>query len=310
MQVDPSVVKRLGFVRYLYELGMAQSSQPEPANASALLIFHDAIELFNQIGSEHLNAGSAHPSFMDYWGLLSPQLTGGSLPQMESMRRLNKARVALKHNGTLPSKLDLEAFRASVVGFFADATPLVFGLDFGELSLVDFIEAEQARNTLKQASASVSQDDFPQAVQMAALAFHQLVDDYEQRKRTRYGRSPFYFGPDFPFTSGFFMGLSYGSNELLATPDFQRKLGNFVDGVKDALEAIQDAIRILAMGIDYRRYSRFRSTARSFGRGYEVGDVPDNLAREDAEFCIGFVVETALKLQEFDWSENNDESGA
>lgn len=55
------------------------------------------------------------------------------------MKRLNKARVQLKHYGTSPSKLDIEAFRATVTNFFDENTPKIFGIDFSSVSLVDLV---------------------------------------------------------------------------------------------------------------------------------------------------------------------------
>jgi len=73
-----------------------------------------------QISSEHLDIprGKQEPHFMEYWDLnlikqgLQKKEMEGELTQKESMRRLNRARVALKHHGTMPSKLDIEVSAA------------------------------------------------------------------------------------------------------------------------------------------------------------------------------------------------------
>lgn len=98
-----TVIKRLAFIKYLYKLAVDQSKRPEPLCSASILTFHDAIELFLQLASEHLNVGKQQPSFMEYWDLISQKLSNQELTQKESMRRLNRARVALKHHGTLPS---------------------------------------------------------------------------------------------------------------------------------------------------------------------------------------------------------------
>lgn len=66
------------------------------------------------------------------------------------MRRLNRARVALKHHGTMPSKLDIEAFRGSTTNFFEDNTGIVFGIRFTDISLVDLVQCKDAKNNLKE----------------------------------------------------------------------------------------------------------------------------------------------------------------
>ena len=50
--------------------------------------------------------------FMQYFDLIDATLqpTGQRLEQREGMRRLNSARVELKHNGTLPSTRAIDGF--------------------------------------------------------------------------------------------------------------------------------------------------------------------------------------------------------
>ncbi|MCD6344223.1 MAG: hypothetical protein J7M17_01270, partial [Anaerolineae bacterium] len=150
MGLDTITVRRLAFIKYIYQLGLQQSGMLEPLHGVALLTFHDAAELFLQVASEYLNAGAKQANFMDYWELLSKKLPT-ELGHKEAMRRLNKARVALKHHGTLPSKLDVEAFRATITNFFTDNTPLVFGFPFTAISLTDFVQPAEARDNLKEA---------------------------------------------------------------------------------------------------------------------------------------------------------------
>src|SRR6266496_2832550 len=124
MPLDETEMRRLAFARYLFTLGVSQSKAAEPLAPASLLTFHDAVELYLQLASERLNVGKAQPNFMEYWDFINPKLAPEELPQKESMRRLNKARVALKHHGTFPSKLDVESFRATTASFFEDSCVL------------------------------------------------------------------------------------------------------------------------------------------------------------------------------------------
>lgn len=53
--LDPLTVQRLAFIRFLYEQGVSQADQPEPLSATAVLSFHDAVELFLRLAAEHLH---------------------------------------------------------------------------------------------------------------------------------------------------------------------------------------------------------------------------------------------------------------
>ncbi|MFH1419661.1 MAG: hypothetical protein ABII12_15405 [Planctomycetota bacterium] len=303
MSLDHSTVKRLAFIRYLYQSGVSQSRAVSPLSCASILTFHDAVELFLQLASEHLNSGGGQPSFMDYWDILNKKLDPNDLGQKESMRRLNKARVGLKHHGTFPSDLDTEAFRAAVTAFFQENTPVVFGIELDDVSLVEYVNPESARVHLHEAEELIRNGDTLGALDKIAVAFSEMISDYEDRKCDRFSNSPFYFGRDMTFLSSSHMGLRDG----FSAPE--RKLAEFVDRVKESLEAMQDAMKVLALGMDYRKYSKFKRLtpnvirtidgAAHLRRRYDEEDKP---SPEEARFCLDFVVESSLALGEFDYS--------
>lgn len=53
--MTPEQARRLAFVKYLLNLGTSQAKQPEPPSSAALLMFHDAAELFLHLAAEHFN---------------------------------------------------------------------------------------------------------------------------------------------------------------------------------------------------------------------------------------------------------------
>lgn len=225
MALDQATMRRLAFIRYLLNTAVAQSKAPPPLSCASLLTMHDSAELFLQLASEHLNTGAIQPRFMDYWEILNRKLKPKELQQRESMRRLSKARAALKHNGTFPSELDIEAFRGSTLSFFEDNTPLVFDLRFGSISLVEFVQPQAAREKLRDAQEDIENGDTLEALDKIAIAFGEMVADYEDRKRGRF-RSPFHFVRDLTFLSSFHMGLSRSPLDSLP---FERDLAEFVD---------------------------------------------------------------------------------
>ncbi|MCC7568799.1 MAG: hypothetical protein KO463_04200 [Candidatus Methanofastidiosa archaeon] len=283
---------------------MSQSRAPSPLRCASLLTMHDAVELFLQLASEQLNVGSAHPGFMDYWDILNKKLAPKELEQQESMRRLNKARVALKHHGTFPSDLDIESFRATVTAFFKDNTQLVFGCALDDISLVELVNPESARDKLREAQVQVKAGDTLTALDNIALAFREIIADYENRKRGQYRSSPFYFGRRMTFLTSFAMGLHRGSLSL-----DEHRFCDFVDAVKESIEAMQAAITMLALGIDYRKYSRFKMLTPCLmqdSNGHwgtrRSPQETDKPSEEDARFCLDFTIESALTLAEFDYT--------
>lgn len=147
----------------------------------------------------------------------------------------------------------------------------------------------------------MEENKIKESLDKVAISFTQLIDDYESRKRGHFGRSPFFFGESLTFLSSFHMGVD--SSQL-------RKLADFVDKIKESVEALQVAVKILSLGVNYRRYVKFRlltpHIARALAGNYLISrgnwgekGVP---SVEDVQFCIDFVIESAVILQEFDFN--------
>lgn len=284
-------VKRLALIRYLYKAGVEQSNQPEPLNTLSLLSFHDAAELFLHLAAEHLNADKTAQGFMDYWDKINQKIHPDQITQKDSMDRLNKARVQLKHHGTSPSKLDMEAFRATVTNFFQDNTPKVFGIDFDSVSLVDLVAYDGAKSKLRSAQHMMQSGDTNGAIRDIAASFTLLIREYEQKTRPEFGDSPFSFGPELTFETSFFMGV-------------EGKMKDFVDKVNESISSMQTAIKIISFGFDYRKYSKFQSLTPSvIVTMDDVHVAPSSRAApEDCRFCFDYVIECAIRLQDFDYN--------
>jgi hypothetical protein len=285
--LDEHMLRRLAFVRYMHGLAVDQSRQPEPQCAVALLTFQDSIELFFQLACEHLDVKTdRNTRFDQYWGLLDPNLQDAKLTQAPAVSRLNKARVALKHYGTLPAVADLESYRATSLAFFQENTPRVFGLEFDSISLVDMVECETARAQLREAQEALQRGDRGNALNSIALAFAQMLADHETKFQDRFGNSPFGFDDGGALLRGF----------ALETED--RELRRY-------LARLGEAVRVLALGIDYRRYVTFRRLTPhvAWTMGGHVlhqwsRDEPPSQA--ECAACIDFVVDCAVRVQQLD----------
>ena len=57
-------MERLAFIRHIYQMGIDQSRQPESANAAAILLFHDAVDLLLQLAAENLSVGKKGNTYL------------------------------------------------------------------------------------------------------------------------------------------------------------------------------------------------------------------------------------------------------
>lgn len=302
--LSPATMERLAFLRYLYSIGLEQSRQPEPLAAVSILSFHDSVDLFLQLAAECTRATltSKKPVFAEYFSPINKAIEPKRLSHERGMMRLNDARNAVKHNSFLLAGRDIEQLRTDVTAFFEDNTPLIFGTEFGAVSLVSLVRSEPARKSLKEAETHLASGEREQAQVAIGIAFAQLIDDYEEAATSRYGRSPFTFGESFAFDSSFYRRRSSPFD----------KQSQFEDKLMDSVVALQEVVKILGLGIDYRRYTKFRLLTpvvrRIMSSERYVTQIMPKYAggpnwppsAEACRFCFDFVIDTAIRLQELD----------
>jgi hypothetical protein len=297
MPIDPQEMKRLALIRFLYTEGLEQVARPAPLSSRALLSFHDAVEMFLLLAAEHLNVNLPKGvTFDGYFGEIRAS-TDVQLPIRPAMRRMNNTRVNFKHHGSIPSGADLEQCRADVTTFLTDATQLVFQADFSSVDMADLVTQPEVVRLLRQAEAHAGHGDYTEALALLWEAFDLLVDDYASRKRTADGTSVFTWWPP-PTAPRQYPPISTGE-----------ELSRRVMDVFVALDEFQQAMRVMAMGLDYRRYVKFQMIVPTIGvnMNYErnVRPVP-GLALGNDEYQMGrqFVIESALHLAALDFDLN------
>ena len=282
------LIKRLALIKYLYSIGLEQSHQVETLASFSILSFQDSIEMFLKLIAEHKNIKSEKFNFLDYW-IHIPELT-----LLESMRNLNARRVNIKHKGLLPSKSDIEISRVNTTDFFEQNVFTQCGVDFKEISLLSLISYENVRLLLVEAQNAQNEDKSESCVEKAAIAFDELLYTYEESKIDIFSYSHFYFGSEDRLNSSSSMGIK------------EKKMSEFIDNVKSSINVIQKAIKIISFGIDYKRYVKFKILTPLVTRmvnGEYFAEIygEKKWTKENCQFCIDFVLECALKLQEFDF---------
>jgi hypothetical protein len=295
MVLSPHQVRRLAFVRYLYQLGLEQCRQPEPRSAAAVLTFHDAIDLTLGIAAECLHVlAREKPMMVQLFEKVDERLQaaepGRSLPGRGGVRRLNDVRNGLKHKGLIPNRTNVEECRAAAEYFFAEAPSVLFGISLADLSIVEFISSAETREHLRAAEKAGLANRHAAGISCARAMFT-LLNEYEERYRHQLYGSPFSFGELEPIPS--------------EVSDRAPQLSKFIYSLSDAIEEIRWGLKLVALGVDYRKYARFLTlTPRAWAVNGTV-KLEGNAAprtSDELRFCIDFVVECALRLQEFEFS--------
>lgn len=288
--LDPLTVQRLAYVRYLYREGVEQSGQPSPLRSRAITSFHDAVENFIGLAAQHLRVDlKKNAEFLSYWEAIKPVY---ELPKKDQMKRLNDARVALKHNGTFPSAHQIEQARETVIDFFTTVTPKIFGVELDTIDMVDLLTQHEVKQLLRDTQTHADIGDYVQAMAGLSLAFQALLTNYQSGEGpTRW--SAFNFGEKpSPFDKPRGEYRDPGLKRL-------EKLENFMVITQDTLLAI-------SLGIDYASMARFHiltPQVRTYGNGdkrYYIGKALEEVTSDDYDWARHFVIDSGLRAAKAD----------
>ncbi len=294
--MDELTTKRLAIIKQLYQLGINQSYDSEPINGFCLLSFHDSIEMFMKLCAESKGIKVArNTNFGDYFKLI-PDLLG----EVE-MSNLNNRRVALKHYGSLPSKLDIEISRVNVSTFFQNNTLVFFNINFDDISLISLVKYDTVKEYLQSALENLNSGENESSIINSHIAFKELLFCYEEDKRYLW-KSPFKICEDFSFSTSLHL------KQIGLGRDFD----NFVDKVQKSIVNLDDISKVLGFGLNFKKYAKFKIMTpymnvwhEKDGRKYDImKNDRINYNKKNAEFCFDFVIESSLKLQEFDFDIN------
>jgi len=83
-----------------------------------------------------------------------------------------------------------------------------------------------------------------------------------------------------------------------------------LNSLKKTVKRIQEVLKIIILNLNYRKYLKFRLLTPDnvifaknvrFKTMWFAGRDKMDFKKDDIEYCIEFVIESALKLQEFDF---------
>ena len=308
--ISEDIVKRLGFVRYLYEAAVEQSRLPEPMCASSVLTFHDAVELFLLLACKDKDTVTPQ-SFMDHWEKLGHKLPDDTqITQKQGMKELDKARANLKHFAIIFVRDNVQEYLYTTKRFLEENTPTVFGVSFYDVSLADLVHNFVAKDRLKEALKLEEEGDLQGAIGNVAIAFAKLVGDYRKAEKLGFQVEPprFSWSPSSKYAGG-------------SVDPKMEEVNEQIYALRKALFPMQDAVAVVALGLDYERYRRFlrltpsvrEELRRTYWNGegippmeripsgqYKISDDQSPQPAVTAEtfrYCFDFVVESAMRIQ-------------
>lgn len=303
MPIEPSHIKRLSLIRYVYTQGIQSAKAPGIYAMPSILLFHDAVEmLFVLVLESHNLANQRKPkgiNFLDYFDIISNE-TGKQIGFKQGLNKLNEVRVSIKHHGILPETLMIESISATVSSFFEETVPLFFDCRFSDISLIAFIEPDVVREKIRSAQLTFSNHPGPLAFAEVAVGFDTMIHHYTSTKSIGSFENPFQFGQS---------NLKQSADDIAAYLSEHPEGPRFFKEMASAVSQLQEGMRLLSLNIDVRKYLHFKSIVPKY---WFMGPVENNKLQyhpnrgvnyDESTFnqCIDFVVESSLRLFEFDY---------
>lgn len=293
MTASRDEIQRLAFTKYLLSLAARHFNEPEPLASVGLLLLHDATEHLLNLICHHVGADPTKSDFLGYWRLIDEKRPGKApLPDKGRMSAFNSARVQLKHKGIQPAKSQLMEFQNLVLAFFEQVVPDVFGLPIAAVNLTAFVMNDKARAHLEASTLAIENARFSEAVTEAAYAYDELLSHALGSENRLLGRHL----AAVPGSAPYIYQDGYSTNT---------KAHEFFQGVIQAIDALNDAVAVLALGFDFAKHARFQALAPevvTYIRGqknhFDRRKEKTPHTRSEAEFCINFVVDCAFRTQE------------
>lgn len=287
------LLKRLTIIKFLYRIGLEQSYNSEMISFFSILSFHDSVEMFLKLAAERKGKQDCQ-NFMDYWEKI-PELT-----LKENMRNLNTRRVNLKHKGIVPGKIEIESSRVNTTDFFKQNSSIIFGLDFSEISLFNLIKFKKTKEYLVESQNALDKNKIENCIENVTKSFSELIYEYKENKKDLIDKTHFDLTERISFSPISFDRLTRTDESL---KDIFRK-------VDENFQNLENAFEVIALGIDYRKYIKFKILTPMSYRDpqgeYHIELYGEkNWSKENCQFLIDFVLDSALKLQEFDFDYNN-----
>ena len=194
------------------------------------------------------------------------------------LTRLNDARVAFKHRGQEVSESDARVFLANAEAFLIETYEKVLSQDFASLSLADSIGHRRTQNWLAKAEDAFAAGSHADCVAHSAKAMVVYMA-HSTRKD---------------------VGIELGSVVQYRGGEGE----DFESWVNARLPLLQARFDLFTRGVDVAAFDRFMTvtpyTVLTRHGGIDQVPKPDRppVSRDDARFCLDFVIDSALALRD------------
>jgi len=243
-----------------------------------LLLLHDAADAALGAIADHLHAPLKDKTYiLNYYSLIrDADSQHRAVPYQTQVRNLNSIRVAIKHLGVFPDPTTSSHFPNVVGDLLEQLCNTYLDCDLGSLSLASMIESDTVKALVLEAEQAITDEDYKVAIEKLAFAMCRLA----------------------------------GMDSVFAQALVERKRGVEQPAqmrFSPETDTIDFTVKLIQHGVDPYLYRRFKTltpavwtgigdTSPEFKWSHDFGH-PANWTLKNAQFCLEFCVDSALKFQ-------------
>jgi hypothetical protein len=230
---------------------------------------------------------------MDYFIILS------DLQIASEVEKINKLRNSLKHDFVLPSRMGILESVSTATVFFEANTKTIFDISFSEISLTDLVNNDPVRTMLKATERYIQESLFEIAMEEIAKAFDQLIQADDELLKYKWA----FWSSNYKKITTYTIPQNFKQDEK-SISSLAKHLKEVAETVNINMGRIDESIKVLSLGLDYRKYRKLMSLIPSVYRtatGSVITSKPKYDRKSlstDAQFAFDFVLECALKVEQ------------
>lgn len=159
---DIEVIRRVSLARHLSSLATDYLRFANDLYLfSAANLMQDAVEIFLLAVCDHVGAStSSKDTFDKYFVAINSKISPQELPFKTQLLRLNRVRVASKHDGIQPDRGELTRLFVSAGEFLKEVSSSVLGESFSTLSTIDLLDDSKSKQCILIAKGALESGDY------------------------------------------------------------------------------------------------------------------------------------------------------
>ena len=278
------LVRRLTLPKFLFSQARTALDRYSPYSGGlATSLLQDTAEAFLRILSVHgrvdVKDSASFPDLIDTVGAKFPVV----IEHKAAILRLNRARVNFKHHGLAVSHEEATGFASTVEGFLSEVSVEALSIEYESISLISQIDHTRTQNWLRKAESFRHAGDYRESLSCVSRALTVYLS-YSARWVRKWRGDEFDFYP-------------YDVSS-------ESELENLAEWTKELIEPIVEHLDLIIQGVDIALYRRFLSlvprSRLTLANTITISRYPTSIvpSEEDVNFCIDFVVDSALRIRD------------